>query len=217
MKKYIKYIGLVILSTVLFSCKKDNFVSTDTQVGISNVTYFANFNMSGAQYQSIVKGGTYTEAGVTATETGKPLKVTTDGTVNTAVVGLYIINYSATNKDGFASSVSRYIAVLPSAEVAGVDISGKYDYAAGGTTATITKLAPGFYYVSNIYSAATTIPAYLISVNGTAITVPLQETGFGRLQGTAALAGNTSGSTLNYTISLLDQGISGTVRKWLKH
>lgn len=216
MKRNIFYIGLILVSMVMFSCNKQSFDYPDGKVGISSITQYPVFTLNGSQYVSVVKGGTYTDAGASAKEGSNTLTVKTASTVNTAAVGMYTVSYSATNKDGFEGTATRTVVVLPSAETPGVDISGKYGYAAGGATVTMTKLAAGFYYVGGIYSAATTIPAYLICVDGTNITVPLQSTAYGRLVGTAVLSGNTPGSTLNYTISLLDQGISNSVRKWLK-
>ncbi|WP_345950433.1 DUF5011 domain-containing protein [Mucilaginibacter sp. PAMB04274] len=216
MKKYIKLIGIALVCISVYSCQKDKFDYKEGYVGESKITNYATFTMKGDTYTSVVKGSTYTDAGAAAKEGSSDLKVTATGTVNTAVVGLYTISYSATNSDGFPASVTRYVAVIPTAEVAGVNVAGSYDYASGGTTATVTKLAPGFYRTSNLYSAATTIPAYVITSDGLNWTIPLQSTAYGRLQGTAKLAGFTSGSTLNYSVDLLDQGIAGSTRRWLK-
>jgi hypothetical protein len=216
MKKYIGFIGAALMCLSIFSCQKDNFNYKDGYVGESKITNYATFTVKGDTYTSVVKGATYTDAGATAKEGSSDLKVTSVGTVNTNTVGLYTITYSASNSDGFPASATRYVAVIPAAETAGISITGGYNYAAGGTTATITKLAPGFYQASNLYSAATTIPAYIITSDGLNWTIPLQSTGFGRMQGTAKLSGFTTGSTLNYTIDLLDQGISATVRRWVK-
>jgi len=211
MKKYINYLAIVMFSILIASCKKDDLNYPDGYVGISKITVYPEIVVTGSKYVSVVKGSTYTDAGAKAGS----LAVTSSGTVNTNTVGVYTITYGAVNSDGFAGSAVRYIAVLPSADQ-GIDISGKYDYAAGGKTVNMTKLAPGFYYVEGLYSAATTIPAYLICVNGTNITVPSQSTAYGNLNGTAVLAGLTPGSTLNYVINLPDQGIAGTTRRWIR-
>jgi hypothetical protein len=212
MKKYLVIIILGFIGMTYSSCKKEDFNYPEGYVGISKVTKYATFTMKGDAYQSIVKGGTYTEQGVTAKEGSSDLTVKVSGSVNTAVAGLYIITYSATNGDGFPATVNRYIAVLPSAEVAGSTIAGDYNYATGGTTATITKLAPGFYQADNIWSAATTISAYLISVDGQSIIVPTQANAFGTLSGTGTLAG----SSLKYVVSIPEQSISNSTRSWVK-
>jgi len=218
MKKSILYIGLLLLGVVMFSCNKQSFDYPEGTVGISKITQYPEFTLNGPQYVSIVKGSTYTDAGATAKEGSNDLKVTTTGSVNTNVVGVYNINYSATNKDGFEGSTSRTVIVLPSAD-AGIDISGKYYYATNSSlVATMTKITTGYYQVSNFFSASSIIPAYLICSDGTNIIIPLQSTGYGRLEGTAVLSGTTSGSTLHYIVSLLDQSAAyqNLPRNWVK-
>jgi len=200
----------------MFSCNKNpSFDYPDGTVGISKITQYPVFTLNGSQYVSIVKGGTYTDAGATAKEGSNDLKVTTTGSVNTNVVGVYNINYSATNKDGFEGSTARTVIVLPSAD-AGIDISGKYS--GYSTTATITKVTTGYYYVTNFFSSGSAIPAYLICSDGTNIIMPLQSSAYGRIEGTAVLSGITAGSTLKYTVSLLDQSASyqNLARNWVK-
>lgn len=212
MKKYLMIIILGFIGMTYSSCKKEDFNYPEGYVGISKITKYATFNMKGDAYQSLVKGGTYTEQGVTAKEGSSDLTVTVSGSVNTAVAGLYVISYSATNGDGFPATINRYIAVLPSAEVAGANIAGDYNYATAAATATITKLAPGFYQASNIWSALTTISAYLISVDGQNIIIPSQANAFGTLSGTGTLVG----TSLKYVATIPEQGISNSTRSWVK-
>jgi hypothetical protein len=216
MKKIILF--LIVSSAIGFSsCKKDEFHNTDTHVGISDVTVYPTFKMSGERYVSIVKGNNFTEPGVTATEGSTNLQVTTSGSVDINKVGVYDIVYSATNKDGFSGSVTRTVAVLPSAENAGVDISGKYDNVGSFTyTATVQKLAPGFYVSDNIWGggSAAVIASYLITVDGTNIIIPYNALGpYGPVQGSGTLdnAGN-----LTLKVDLINFGISGSTRKWKK-
>ena len=211
---------LLILAAVIpfASCEKtEKPDNTPDRVGISRVTYFPTFTMSGAKYISIVKGGSFTDPGVTAKEGTADLQVTKTGTVNTNTVGVYDIVYSATNKDGFTSSVTRTVAVLPSAEQAGVDISGKYaNTGSFNYVATMQKLAPGFYLVDNLWGggSAAIISAYVLTVDGTNLIVPISTlTAYGRVRGTGTLdaAGN-----LTYVIDLMDLGVTGSTRKWKK-
>jgi len=219
MKKYIIYIGFTLVGMGIISCNKDGFNYKTGYVGISKITYYPIFNINGSPDTSIIVGKSYIDPEVTALQGTTKLKVTTSGTVNINQVGIYTLNYSATNSDGFPGTATRIVAVLPSAEAPGVDISGAYTYTGSGNnpSATITKLAAGFYYTSNLYSANTTIPAYLICVDGKNIIIPVQQTAYGELDGTALLSGIVSGSTLNYTVNLGNQGISGSVRKWLRN
>lgn len=206
-----KYIGIIAVFALLFaSCEKD-----ETE-GVSTETTYATFTMNGDRYVSIVKGETFTDPGVTAKEGETDLEVTTSGTVNASTPGVYDIVYSAVNKDGFPGSVTRTVAVLPSAEEEGVDISGKYkNIGSFNYTAEMVKLAPGFYKVDNIWGggSAAVIAAYVITVNGTDLILPMNTlSGYGRVIGT----GKLTGSDMVYTVSLLDQGLSDSERKWTK-
>lgn len=211
---------LLILAAVIpfASCEKtEKPDNTDNQVGISKVTFFPVFTVKGDKYMSLVKGTAYTEPGVTATEAGANIPVTITGTVNTNTAGVYDITYTATNKDGFSKSVSRTVAVLPVAEQAGVDISGKYaNTGSFNYVATITKLAPGLYQADNVWggSSQAVIAAYITTTDGQNLTLPVSTLSpYGRVRGTGTLdaAGN-----LTYVIDLLDQGVSGSTRKWKK-
>jgi hypothetical protein len=204
---------LTLLPLCIFaSCSKDKIIDNANQVGISKVTYYATFAMAGSPYMSIVKGQTFQDPGVTATQNGASLTVTVDGTVNNAQVGIYIITYSAVNSDGYAASTSRQVAVLPSAELAGVDLSGTYQYVPSpATTSTITKLAAGFYATSNCWSSATTIACEFICSDGVNITMPVQSTPYGDLNGTGTLSPT---GALTYFVSIPSQGLNGVERDW---
>lgn len=213
------YFFLSIVSVLAFaSCEKtEHFNNTEDRVGKSRVTRFPVFNMEGERYSSVIKGGTFTDPGVTAKEGEADLQVTISGAVNVNTVGVYDLVYSATNKDGFSSTVTRTVAVLPEAEQAGVDISGSYANVGAFTyTAVIQKLAPGFYLADNVWGggSAAIITAYIITTNGVDWILPLSTlTGYGRVQGTGSI---TPAGDVTYIVSLLDQGISNSTRKWKK-
>ncbi len=213
MKKIIPLI-IIVLAFGFSSCKKDEIHNTDTKVGISDVTVYPVITMAGSPYVSIVKGTTYTEAGVTAKEGTSTIDVTTTGSVNINQPGLYVITYSATNKDGFPATVSRTVVVLSAHENPGVDLSGKYDYVAGGYTSTVTKVAEGVYTTDNVWNAATIIPVVFISLDGLTISVPNQSTGYGPIFGTGTY--NPATKRLVYTLSLSNYGISNSNRNWQK-
>lgn len=217
MKKNSKIIfgAIAILAIALNSCQK-SMIDTPNQVGISKVTYYANMALNGDQYMSIVKGSTFTDPGATANAEGQTLTVTTSGTVDVNTPGIYNITYSAVNKDGFPASIIRTVAVLPSAEVAGVDISGKYaNVGSFSYTANIQKLAPGFYFTDNCWggSSAAVIGAYFFCTDGINIILPTQNTPYGGLEGTGTLL---SSGLITWTITLLDQGPLTATKKWQK-
>ena len=216
--RIIKLLLSVVVLSFLVGCEKtEHFNNTEDKVGISRVTRFPSFTMEGDRYISIVKGGTFTDPGVTAKEGTADLVVTVTGTVDANTVGAYDLVYSATNKDGFSSTVTRTVAVIPVAEQAGVNIAGRYaNTGSFSYTATVQKLAPGFYAVDNIWGggSAAVIAAYIITTDGENWELPVSELSpYGRVQGTATL--NAAGD-LTYVVSLLDLGISNSTRKWKK-
>ncbi|RFM25986.1 DUF5011 domain-containing protein [Deminuibacter soli] len=217
MKQYtIQYLLFTITTALLlFGCNKENDVTqNDRTVGHSTITYYATVTLKGDPYMSIVKGGTFTDPGASAEAQGKDIPVTVSGSVDASTPGLYTLTYSAVNADGFAATATRTVAVLPVAETPGTDISGSYYYIASPSTlSSVVKLAEGFYSTSNCWSAATTIPCLFICTDGTNITMPVQPTGFGALNGTGTL--DASGA-LTYVVTIPSQNINGTLRKWHK-
>ncbi|WP_162923755.1 DUF5011 domain-containing protein [Arachidicoccus soli] len=214
MRNFKKISFIFLIAIGLFSSCTKSIINTADQVGISKVTYYATITLKGNQYESIVKGNPYSDEGATATAGGNSLNVIVSGTVNTNAVGLYTISYSAKNKDGFSATSNRVVAVLPSAEQSGIDISGSYYYVStGANNSTITKLAPGFYSTSNCWSSATTIGCLFICIDGTNIIMPNQSTPFGQLFGTGTLSGT---GALTYIVSIPSQGINNSSRKWHK-
>ena len=57
-------------------------------------------------------GSTYTDAGATATDNSGSAVVTSSGTVDTSIVGSYIITYTATDAAGNSSSATRTVNVV---------------------------------------------------------------------------------------------------------
>jgi len=215
MKKFIPLIYPLL--TILFvACNKDEIHNTEDQVGISRVTHFAVLQMSGPAYMSIVKGSTFTDPGVKAYEGSNEIPVTVTGSVNTNETGLYVLTYSATNKEGFAATTTRTVVVIASHETPDVDLSGKYDYVGSSTyTSTVTKVAEGTYSTDNAWSGATVIPLVFVSLDGVTISIPNQSTAYGEASGTGTY--NTGTGRLVYTISIPSQGLNNINRNWQRH
>ena len=216
-----KKVLILIITSFLFvvSCNKVKINNTDDKVGISRVTHYANIELTGDDVISIVKGSTFTDPGVKATAGGQDLPVTTTGSVDANTVGLYTLNYSATNADGFSSSASRTVVVIPTEDNPDVDISGSYAPVGGPASignATFSKVAPGVYYASNIWGggSAAVIPAYFISTDGVNIVIPLQGSGYGQLKTTAP--GTYNDGLITWSVILIDQGNLIRVKQWQK-
>ncbi|TCZ66526.1 DUF5011 domain-containing protein [Flaviaesturariibacter aridisoli] len=214
MKKYL--FGLLCMGLLLGSCKKDP-VNTADRVGSSRVTRFPTFTVTGGNYRSIVQGSTYTEPGVTAAEGSTSLTVTTSGSVDAATVGVYELTYTATNSDGFPATVTRTVAVLPGPEAAGVNIAGKYaNVGSFAWTAEVEKLAPGFYRSDNVWGggSAAVVPSYILTTDGQNLILPENTlSSYGAVSGDGTLDAQ---GNMNLHVSLLDQGISNSLRKWKK-
>ena len=205
----------MISIVILASCNKDDIINTPDRVGISKVTYYATITLTGNSIMSVLKGSTFTDPGVKAEAGGSEIPVTTTGDVITSEEGLYTINYSATNADGFSSSATRTVVVIAAHEGAGVDLSGQYDYVGSSTfTSTVTKVAEGTYTTDNAWSGLTIIPIIFVSLDGLTISIPEQPTPFGSAFGTGTYTPATK--RLVYTISIPSQGLNDVNRNWQK-
>ena len=213
-----KYILKVIMVTVLFflfSCNKETIVDTPEQVGISKVTYYVVLTLNGAAFQSIVIGTAYVDSGATAVENGKPTSYTTSGMVDINTEGIYTITYTAVNQDGYSSSITRNVAVIPSAPLPDVDLSGTYaNVGSAALTASISMVAPGVYYTTNCWGGASSavIPAYFFCSDGATITIPTQKfSAYGNLKGT----GTYVAGLITWDITLIDLATE-RIKKWQK-
>lgn len=213
-----KYVFLLmVFVSMIASCSKDKIINTHDRVGISKVTYYANITLTGNSVISLIKGSAFVDPGVKADAGGTDVPVTTTGTVNTDEVGLYNLTYSATNADGYSSSSSRIVVVIPSAELPGVDLSGTYVAVPVGTTpgpAQISKVAAGVYYSTDIWTGGAVIPGYFICTDGSTVSVPFQNTAYG------GMLTDTDGTYVNglitWTVTLADQGPFTATKKWQK-
>ncbi len=211
--KYTLMLLLLGISAFL-SCNKHTIRDDGVYVGESKITHYVVLTLQGESIITTVQGAPFDDPGITATEDGADVPFTTTSNVDINTAGFYSVTYSATNKDGYASSVSRTVIVLPAHETPGLDISGKYDYVGSSTyTATVEKIAEGTYSTDNCWSGATTIPCKFICVDGANIIIPDQPTPYGDLFGSGTL--DASGK-LVYTISIPVQGISDSKRTWQK-
>jgi len=213
--KYILKIALAAVLFFLFSCNKETIVDTPEQVGISKVTYYVVLTLKGPAFQSVVMGTAYVDSGATAEENGKPTTYTTSGTVDINSEGIYTITYTAVNQDGYPSSITRNVAVIPSAPLPGVDLSGTYaNVGSAALTASISMVAPGVYFTTNCWGGASSavIPAYFFCSDGATITLPTQKfSAYGNLQG----SGTYVSGLITWDINLIDLSAERT-KSWQK-
>ncbi len=219
MKKYLKFIGAALLCVSIYSCQKDNFDYPEGNVGESTITNFPVFTMTGSKYVVVAKGGTYVEPGIVAKEGSNDLKVTTTGTVNTATAGVYTLNYSATNKDGFSAKASRTVIVTgPDATAAANDFSGTYLRASTGQVATFTKIGSGVYLVDNPGGAANvSLTAVAFNQVGNRVYIPSQISSDGLTTSSSSEVSTVVGGKLTaFSWVINNQGYGTALRNFVK-
>ena len=150
-------LGMSLFS--LTSCNDSKDELTD-----SRLTYYVKLDMQGDAFVQVPIGGSYTDAGCTATMNGEDAtsRIVTTGldAIDTNTAGLYTITYSAVNNDGFPASVSRTVAVCDPTIT--TDISGTWTVQSGsyrlyngnktpyaGYSVKVRKDAPGIFYISD--------------------------------------------------------------------
>jgi hypothetical protein len=207
--KIIKNILLLSACYIFTGCAKEEKVNnTETQVGQSRVTFFVDLKLNGPEYLSIVKDGTFTDPGATATENGQPVTVTVGNELNKSVPGFYRVSYSASNVDGFSKTVYRNVFVLPAPEAAGTDLSGSYSLTGADLISNFIKVAPGAYYGGNINHPSTPISGYFMSSDGINIVIPNQSTPYGSMSGSGTYTPGTK--KIVWTLSIPSQGYTRT-------
>jgi hypothetical protein len=157
MRKYIYGLMMCIATLAFTSCEK---TSQDNSV----ITYYVTMELNGDEVVQVPLGSTFVDEGVVATEGSDDItsSVIVDNPVNSNQLGVYTVTYSAINKDGFPSSISRTVVVYDPADENNENIEGTYYVATGsfrnyngtitqyaGYTVNIIQQAPGIYYVSD--------------------------------------------------------------------
>lgn len=106
MKKTLSYLLVFVLSVILWSCEK-------TTEGLTGITYYAELTLEGDNTLHVDKGATFVDPGYTAIMNGEDVteQVTVESNVDTSKSGVYTINYSIVNADGFYSTAERTVIV----------------------------------------------------------------------------------------------------------
>ncbi|MCA0348293.1 MAG: DUF5012 domain-containing protein [Flavobacterium sp.] len=234
MKKII--ITLFFLSTFLISCEKE---STG---GVSRVTNYPEFTLLGDDVIYVNKGNEYIDPGVIVTEGGVeiPYETTITGTfrggttLDTNVVDVYQIVYSATNQDGFSGSIARTVYVIENGDLT-TNISGLYTSTVvrnGSSSAQYTNMEyilvwkkdngtyemsdgiGGYYAIGRGYGNAYTARPVIITANdipSNSFTIPAFTVGtFGGVASMSGLTANSVNNTLSYT-TIWDAGYTFVV------
>jgi hypothetical protein len=155
MKRIFNILIFILLAVFISSCEREL-----TSEGVSQLTKYVTFSLTEGDLVISPRGTAFVDPGFIALEgtTDVSAAVTVTGSVDSNVIGLYEITYTATNSDGYSSSATRTVIIYDPAAPA-TDISGDYLAATSrvsparsfsGLSVTITKLAPGFFLVSDL-------------------------------------------------------------------
>lgn len=127
-----KIFNILLSLFILFTlgCEKDK-----SSEGISTLTYYAVFEMSGDETWFLEKDEPFIDPGVTASENGIEIPVSSEvngdyfsfagNSVDVASPNKYIITYSAENSDGYEAFIDRYVYIVESGDFVN-NISGLY-------------------------------------------------------------------------------------------
>jgi hypothetical protein len=215
MKRKLNIIIALFLATLVFSCKKADFNYPEGYVGSSKITYFPELTTKGSRLTIVNQGSTYTDAGATATVKGAPATYKSTGTVNTAVPGIYRIDYSAVNEDGFAATDFRTVVVMGSDVPASRDFSGTYGRVGFSQTSTWTKIGTGVYKVKNPGGAVLADEVTAVNYTGNLIAVPLQLTSVGEFSSKGGTY-NLTAVPPQYSWTIVNAGYGTAVRTFIK-
>jgi surface protein with Ig-like domain len=209
---------LLIAIIVNASCNKgSDFNYPAGTVGISKIVYFPLVSTIGARLMIIPQGSSFTDPGVDATLNSQPVTPTITGSVDPTTPGVYVINYSASNPQGFSASDFRTVVVIGT-DVAANDFSGTYLRAATGVTSTWTKDSTGVYTVENPGGAGVGAGETVIVVNysGSLISIPQQISPDFGLVSSSSETYNATASPVTYSWIFHAGGYGTSLRTFTK-
>ena len=215
MKRNFNIIIVLFLSMLVSSCEKDDFTYPDGYVGSSKITYYPELTTKGNRLTIVTQGTTYTDAGATATVKGAPGTYKSTGTVNTAVPGIYRIDYSALNEDGFSATDFRTVVVMATTILASTDFSGTYGRVGFAQTSTWTKIGTGIYKVKNPGGAVLADEVTVVNYSGNIIAIPLQMTSLGEFSSKGGVY-NPTAIPPQYSWTIVNAGYGTAVRTFVK-
>ena len=146
--KRLLIIMLALMPIIYTSCKKDEVVSK-----VVKATYPA-IKVNGDKYVSLTVGQAYDDPGAVATDdiSGANTSIKAESsTLDITTPGLYYMEYSAKNANGYITHVGRYIAVTDFQD--DFDLTGSYERTSNGVVVNLTKVARGLYMTDDMGGA----------------------------------------------------------------
>jgi hypothetical protein len=151
-----KFLIALLIPMVAFLVACEN----ETTGGVSKITTFPTISVTGDLFMSQVEGGTFADPGAVGKEGPKDAQVlvtfskfsngeiTSVSGVDASKPGLFRVNYTAVNVDGFKVEAYRWVGIISKANETR-DFSGSYRRT-NGTLVTITKKGIGMYSIDNV-------------------------------------------------------------------
>jgi len=166
MKKNIFIFSIITALVLTFTGCEKSVTTEDTSILTHYVAIFLNGGVDNGTLLTVPAGEEFEDPGFIALEKGDTVtsKVEVEGEVDGTQEGYYEITYSAVNKDGFTSSITRKVIIYdpaaPSTDLTAI-YKAKIPRTRGTTVTskspssdiTIKKLAPGFFEVSDFIGA----------------------------------------------------------------
>jgi len=214
MNKIFNLATVLLILVGVASCKKDS-------KGVSGITNYIVYEMKGDEAMTIAVGDPFTDPGVVAHEGEEDVtsKTKVSGTVDTNTPGVYTLTYTTTNKDGYSSSVRRYVGVVTDA-AGKMDISGKYKRNAGvfGTATIVKTKYSGLYINDNpggivIDPGTNEVYIYMFQTEPGVVSAPSQSSSVGEF---ACINGSYNAAGKSYTWSCINSGYGNTARTFNK-
>lgn len=137
--KKIKAIGIAFLLLTISSCSLEPVID-------STITYYPNLEITGDVVTVITKGSAFTDPGATSESNGAQLPVVTTGTVDANTIGVYKLNYSSVNTDGFSATKTRTVIVL-SPDPSTINLAGTFRR--GANPNVVTRISDRVYKCDN--------------------------------------------------------------------
>jgi len=200
---------------------------SDTTGNVSKVTNYPQFTLNGDAIIYVQKGDEFIDPGVIVTEGGVEIPYTTSvsgdyrggTTLDTDIVDVYQIVYSAVNQDGFSGSISRTVIVYEDSDLI-TSISGLYKSTVvrnGVVSAQYANLKyvlvwkntdgtyemsdgiGGYYAIGRGYGTGYAARPVIITANDIATNnfAPIPSFGVGAFGGTATMSGLTANPATN--------------------
>ncbi len=211
MKRINRILFTLLLPVLIISgCKKDTTANVSKAVEVS----FPEITLNGSPIVVLATGAAYTDAGAKLKDdiTGAITNIQpVSSTVNTALPGLYVVTYSASNANGFETTASRLVAVTSVASL--INRTGTYLRTATGIKCFITKIAEGVYQLKNPagFSGSPNTIVYMVETAQNVFTCPPQPSDFGTLS-----VININFTTTGMTWNVINPGFGTGTRTFVK-